>query len=162
MSTSFREPEEVREPKPEEPVDEGRTEISVEGFKPIESDRDLLDALGVEDDYQVLPTEDKEDFQELKGYLTSYMAEKGLPQTSKGVKAAIESLKEDVGLHREADPQAIIKRIGGIAKSWKELSFIRDVTERKAILSRLMRATTRQEMDSIVFQAMEGKKVWQQ
>jgi len=79
------------------------------------------------------------------------MEEKGLPQTIHGMRKGIESLKEDLGLHEDADPQAVIKRIGGIAKSWKELSFIRDFEERKKILIKLVSASSQKEMDKLSF-----------
>ena len=112
MSTSFREPattvdtpEDIRDNKYAHTAD-------VEDIRPVEDDQDVLEALGVADDIKILPEEDRQDLRELKDYLGSYMEEKGLPQTIHGMRKGIESLKEDLGLHEDADPQAVIKRIG--------------------------------------------------
>lgn len=162
MSTSF------REPAPEKPVTESPEpnkygyEETPEELRPAEDEQDVLEALGVGDNVRNLPTEDYQDLQELKGYLKSYMEEKGLPQTIRGMQKGIESLKEEFGLHQEADPQAVIQKIGGIARSWKELSFVQDVEERRKILIKLIGASSRKEMDKIIFKEMEDRKVWHQ
>ena len=124
MSTVFREPDTTEKSK--EPVVDNKFGYpdEVEDYKPIEDDQDILNVLGIEDDIKVLPEEDYQDLQELKGYLSSYMEEKGLPKTFKGMEKGIKALKEVVGLDEDADPQAVVKRIGGIARSWKELSFV--------------------------------------
>lgn len=159
MTTVFREPD-TREPAEVPGKDNSGITQNPEDIRPVEDEQDLLEALGVEDDIKVLPEEDYKDFQELKGYLESYLEEKGLPKSFRGYQKGIKNLKEDTGLDEEADPQAVIKKIGGIAKSWKALSFVRDFEERKKILSRLLRASTRDEMDEIVMQEMERKKIW--
>jgi len=164
MSTLFREPEPVSDKPTKEPEENkyGYDEVGVEELRPVEDERDILEALGIADDIKILPEEDRQDLRELKDYLASYMEEKGLSQTLGGLRKGIESLKEDVGLHKDADPQAVIKKIGGIARSWKELSFVRDVDERKKILIKLIGATTPKEMDRIIFQEMEARSVWRQ
>jgi hypothetical protein len=162
MSTSFREPESPKPKVADETRDGSRTEVEVGDLKPVETDQDILEALGVADDIKILPEEDYQDLQELKSYLNAYMQDKGLPQTVRGVQKGIESLKKEFGLHEEADFQAIIKRIGGIARSWREISFIRDVDEKKRILIKLISASSDKEMNSIVFDEMEKRKVWQQ
>lgn len=162
MSTLFREEtheEPITPVKEEEPNIYG-TEEDVEDIRPVESDQDILRALGIADDLKVLPEDDFQDLQELKGYLYSYMEEKGLPKTFRGLKNGIESLKEQMELHEEADPQMVIKKIGGIAKSWKALSFVSDVKDRKKILFKLVKATTPKEMDAIVFEEMTKRELW--
>lgn len=161
MSTTFREPAQPAENTPEPEKNIYGAEGNPEDFRPIEDDQDLLEALGVGDDVKILPKEDYEDLQEFKDYLDSYMEEKGLPRTFRGMQKGLESLKEEVGLHEEADPQIIIKRIGSIAKSWKELSFIRDFDQKRKILMELITAKNPKEMNEIVFKAMNERKIWQ-
>jgi len=162
MSTSFREPEPIKPDVPAREPDKFSREDSPEDFRPVENDQDLLEVLGVADDIKILPSEDREDLQELKDYLNSYLEEKGLPKTIRGMRKGIESLKEDVGLHKDADPQAVIKKIGGIARSWKELSFVQDFHERKQILIKLVESSSQREMDKIIFEEMEKIKAWRQ
>jgi hypothetical protein len=161
MGTSFREPApEVKGPDVGERNSNNYHEENVEEMRPAEDEQDVLEALGALEDVKVIPPEDYEDLQELKNYLKSYMEEKGLSQTIRGMQKGIESIKEEFGLHKEADPQAVIKKIGGIARSWKELSFVRDLDEKKKILIRLVGASSQKEMDKIVFEEMERKSVW--
>jgi hypothetical protein len=163
MGTSFREPAPVVD-KPEggERNFNNYHEQNVEEMRPAEDEQDVLEALGALEDVKVIPPEDYEDLRELKNYLKSYMEEKGLSQTIHGMQKGIESLKEEFGLHKEADPQAVIKRIGGIARSWKELSFVRDLDERKKILVKLTGASSQREMDKIIFEEMEARSIWRQ
>jgi len=162
MSTSFREPA----PVSDKPVAEKREpnnivpEENVEELRPAENEQDVLEALGILDDVRNIPSEDQEDLKELKSYLTSYLEEKGLSQTIRGMQKGIERLKKEFDLDEEADPQAVIKKIGGVARSWKELSFVRDLEERKQILVKLMSASSKREMDRIIFEEMERRSVW--
>ena len=164
MSTSFREPAPPTATLPDD-VREG-TKVSFEAelgdAVPVEDEQDLLTALGVGENVKAIPPEDYQDLQELKGYLESFMEEKGLSKTMRGTKKALNILKEEVGLDEEADPQAVIKKIGSVARSWKELSFVRDLEERKKILIKLIGASSPKEMDKIVFEEMNKRKVWQQ
>jgi hypothetical protein len=162
MSTVFRDSTPtVETPDVEQAKADSSAKAEIEGYRPIEEDQDILEALGVEDDIKVLPKDDFDDFQELKGYLESYMAEKGLPNTYKGVQKALQNIKKDTGLDEEADPQAVIKKVGGIARSWKEISFIRDFEDRKKVLVKLLGASSQTEMDRIVLDEMGARKVWQ-
>ena len=164
MSTSFREPAPIVERPVTEKSEPNKYALdeNVEDLRPAEDEQDVLEALGVGDDVKTIPSEDKEDLRELKSYLTSFMEEKGLPQTIRGMQRGLESLKEEFGLHKEADPQAVIKKIGGIARSWRELSFVRDLDERKKVLIRLIGASSQREMDKIVFDEMERRAIWRQ
>jgi hypothetical protein len=160
MSTSFREPEPITEKSEPIEADQNIREDSPEDFRPIESEQDILEALGIADDVKILPSEDRQDLQELKEYLASYMEEKGLSQTIKGMQKAIQNLKKDMGLHEDADPQAVIKKIGSVARSWKEISFIRDLDDRKKILVKLIGSSSKAEMDRIIFNEMSERKIW--
>lgn len=163
MSTLFRESTNDEAPRPntEEPEPNIYGSSSdVEDIRPVEGDQDILKVLGVVEDLKVLPEEDYQDLQELKSYLHAFMEEKGLSQTMRGLRNGLEALKEQMGLHKEADPQAIIKKIGSVAKAWKGISFIRDLSERKKILERLVMADSPKEMDEIVFEEMRKKEVW--
>jgi hypothetical protein len=162
MSTSFREPA-PETPKGPDEVREGSKisfEAELAGEVPVEDEQDLLTALGVGENVKAIPTEDYQDLQELKGYLDSFMEEKGLSKTMHGTQKALKILKEEVGLDEEADPQSVIKKIGSVARSWKEISFVRDLEERRKILIKLVGASSAKEMDKIVFDEMERRHVW--
>lgn len=162
MSTIFREPGPVVEKAPDiDTKSEASVEESPDEYRPVEGEQDILEALGVEENVRYLPQEDRNDLQELSSYLESYMGEVGLPRTLRGVKRAIGSLKKEFGLDEEADPQSIIKRIGGIAKSWKEISFIRDFEERKKVLVKLLSTSSPKEMNRVILEELEKRKVWQ-
>jgi hypothetical protein len=165
MSTVFREPKSEM-PVAEEPQEKSEKiqyghEEDVESYRPIETDQDILRTLGIQDDIKVLPKEDFDNLQELKSYFDSYMAEKGLPKTAKGYQRAIEKIKDEVGLDQEADPQALIEKVGGIAKAWKEISFVKDFEEKKRILIKLVSASSQKDMDNIIFSEMNKRKIWQ-
>jgi len=163
MSTVFREPEPTGDSPGLEDFkrDDTTTGEDVGDLKPIEDNQDILEYLGYEDDYNVLPDEDKENFEEFKNYLYDRMAEKGLSKTKGGFTRALKLVKEDFNLDDNADPHIVLSRIGSIAKSYRTLSFIKDLDQRKEVLLRLISAKSVNEMDKVIMQEMERRKIWQ-
>jgi len=159
MSTVFREPDSTEQEAGTVEREEAGLEEKVAELEPA-TDRTILDSLGVEYGLETLTEGDKENFHEVKNYLFNYMAKKGLPKTSGGVKKALQVAKKDFGLDEEADSQSVIERIGSVAKSYRSLSFIKGLEERKEVLTKLLLSKSTEEMDRIIFELMEKEKVW--
>lgn len=130
-------------------------EIREEGGKDA-----LLDSLDIDDSLDNLPEEDRENHKEVKQYILDVIKKSGDQPTMGAFKRTLNDIKADMGLSEDSDPSTILDRIGGVVKSWKELSFIKSPSEKRSILSKLMRATDSKEMNRIVYQEMTRREVW--
>lgn len=121
----------------------------------------LLMALGIDDRINNIPSEDREYHTDVKNYVMKIIEQRGLTPTPQVFKNVLESLKWDMGLDTEADPSVVMKRIGGVINAWKDLSFIRNPQEKRAIFMKLGKAQSSEQMNKIVFEEMERHSVWQ-
>lgn len=129
---------------------------------PIDENGDtLLDALDIEGSLDEMSEDDKENHKEVKQYILDIIKKSGDSPTMGAFKRTLNDIKADMGLSDDATPQSILDRIGGVVKSWKELSFIKNPSEKRSILAKLMRATDSKEMNRIVFDTMESRSIWQ-
>jgi hypothetical protein len=120
----------------------------------------LLDALDIDDDLMNMPEEDRENHKEVKQYILDIIKKSGDSPTMGAFKRTLNDIKADMGLPEGADPSMILDRISGVVRSWKSLSFIHSPSEKKSILSKLMRATDSKDMNRIVLEQMESKMIW--
>lgn len=137
-----------------------------DGSEPIEILEDqgrdiLLESLGIEDEVNNIPQEDKEMHQEVKSYLKDIVKQKGLTPTIEAFKRVLGDIKFEMGLDYEADPHVVLDRIGGVIQAWKQLTFIRNPQEKRSLFMKLARAQSSSEMNKMVFEEMEKKSVWQ-
>lgn len=128
---------------------------------PIDENRDsLLDALDIEGSLDEMPEEDLENHKEVKQYILDIIKKSGDSPTMGAFKRTLNDIKAEMGLSDDASPSAILDRIGGVVKSWKSLAFVKNPSEKRSILSKLMRATDSKAMNQIIFQEMETRKIW--
>lgn len=120
----------------------------------------LLDALDIDGVLDEMPSEDQENHKEVKQYILDIIKKSGDSPTMGAFKRTLNDIKADMGLSEDADPSTILDRIGGVVRSWKSLSFIKNPSEKKSILSKLMRASDSKEMNRIVFDSMEARSIW--
>jgi len=136
------------------------------GTEPIEVFEDsgkdiLLSSMGIDDEVENMPSEDKEKHQEVKFYLKDIIKQKGLSPTTSSFKRVLDDIKFDMGLDQEADPHVVLDRIGGVIQAWKQLSFIRNPEEKRRMFMKLGKAKSSLEMNRMVFEEMERRSVWQ-
>lgn len=130
-------------------------EIREEGGKDA-----LLDSLDIDDSLENMPEADQENHKEVKQYILDVIKKSGDQPTMGAFKRTLNDIKADMGLSEDADPSTILDRIGGVVKSWKALAFVKNPSEKRSILAKLMRATDSKEMNRIVFDSMEASHVW--
>ena len=167
---TFREAPEpvVEEPKPNLPdpepnkfgVTSGESDI-----EPIEMREEgggsvVLDALNISDKLQVLPDDDKAKVSDVKQYVMKIMKSKGLGETVGAFKKTLNEIKGEMGLDQEAEPSIVLDRIAGVVRAWKNLSFIKDPTEKRRIFMRLAKMTSSEDMNREVYNLMENYSVW--
>lgn len=124
-------------------------------------DGSVLQAMGIADDPKILSEGDRANMNEIDNYITDLLEGKGLSRTMPNIKKTLDGLREDIGLEAESDPMVVFERLGGVLKSWKNISFIKDPGEKRALFMRLSRAKTSSEMNRLIFKEMESRKVWQ-
>lgn len=168
MSTTVRtySPPAESTPLPEQPKDDTGVDVEIKGIEPLELREDrsgdvLLEALGLEDSMANLPIDQQENVKEVKQYVKDVMKQKGRTETVQSFTKTLDELKEYVGLDEQADPDAVIDRLGNLVKSYKSLLFIKDPGERRSLFMRLARQQTSQDMDRLVFEEMTRRQVWQ-
>jgi hypothetical protein len=170
MDTTFRSAPTpvVQAPKvnvPEPEPNKTGVESNEKDIEPLEiretRDGDIvLEALGIEDKSEVMPGEDKANLSEVKDYVKEIVKDKGLPPTVGSFKKVIDSLKGEMGMDEEADPQLVLDRIAGVVKAWRNLSFLRDPIEKKRIFMRLANLKSSSDMNREVFKVMSQNHVW--
>ena len=129
-------------------------------IEPIDENKDaLLDSLDIDDSLDNLSEEDKENHKEVKQYILDIIKKSGDSPTMGAFKRTLNDIKADMGLSDDADPSSILDRIGGVVRSWKSLSFM-NPSQKKSILSKLMRATDSKDMNRIVLSAMNEAEIW--
>lgn len=166
----FREapPPQVEQPKsdlPEPKIDNTRTTSGESDNEPIElretGNRSIvLDSLGINENVNSLPEEDKGNLHEVKQYVLGIIKTKGLSPTVSVFKKTLNGLKGEMGLDDEADPAIFLDRVAGVVRAWRNLSFIKDPTEKRKIFFKLANLKSSSEMNEEVFKIMEGFQVW--
>lgn len=121
----------------------------------------LLNALGIDDRINNIPSEDRKFHNEVKDYILNVIEKKGLSPTQKTFNSVLETIKSDMGLSSESDPTVVLSRIGGVIDAWKNVSFIKNPQEKRSIFMKLGKAQSSEEMNRIVFDSWERAKIWQ-
>lgn len=164
--TVFRssEPPAVSQPTPNVPEPELNNrgaQMDVESIRPVEDKGTaILSAMGINDNLEVLPEEDRGNLGEVAEYVSDILGKRGLSQTQKSYDKVLSELKEEMGLDAEAEPSVILDRIGGVVKAWKNLSFIKDTKQKRSIFMKLARMGSSKDMNRAVLQEMEKNEVW--
>lgn len=120
----------------------------------------ILESLGIGDNAGDLPTEELNNLKEIEGYIADLLSNKGVTATKSSIAKSLTALKEEMGLDENADPAIVLDRIGGVIKSWKQLSFVTNPSEKRSLFMKLANASTSKEMNRLVYQEMEAKKIW--
>ena len=166
----FREapPPQVEQPKPDLPepeVDKNRVTSGESDDEPVEL-RDtggrsvVLDSLGINENINSLPEEDKSNLSEVKQYVMGIINTKGLSPTVSAFKKTLNGLRGEMGLDQEADPAIVLDRIAGVVKAWRNLSFVKDPSEKRKIFFKLANLKSSAEMNREVYKLMENYEVW--
>jgi len=120
----------------------------------------VLDALGIDENINSLPDEDKGNLNEVKQYVLGIVKAKGLSPTVSAFTKTLNSLKGEMGLDDEAEPSIVLDRISGVVKAWRNLSFVKDPAEKKRIFFKLAKLNSSEDMNKELFKIMEGYQVW--
>jgi len=121
----------------------------------------VLDALGINENLNSLPEEDKSNLQEVKGYVLELVKQKGLAPTVAAFKKTLDGVKGEMGLDKEAEPSIVLDRIAGVVKAWRNLSFIKDPSEKRKIFFKLANLKSSTQMNQEVFKIMTDYNVWE-
>lgn len=156
---------EVQEAAPETELPKDRALSGESDREPIEIREEkgqsvVLDALNISDPIDVLPEEDKSKVADVKQYVLDVMESRGLGATVASFKKVLDEVKEEMGLDREAEPSIVLDRISGVVRAWKNLSFIKDPSEKKSIFMKLANMKSSADMNREVYRLMNQYKIW--
>lgn len=124
-------------------------------------DDTVLNALGIDDIAHNMPDEDQANLREVSHYLTDIIKSRGLEQVSSSYTKVLNDLKFEMGLDKDAEPSVVLDRIGGVVRAWRDISFIKDAKEKKALFMKLAKQPDSKSMNKLIFTEMERRSVWQ-
>lgn len=131
---------------------------------PIEPVKDpeqaVLKVLGVADDPKVMPADDREKLSEASRYVQDVLKTRGVTPSEQSFREVIDELRLEMGLDSNAEPSMVLDRIGGVAKAWKEISFISDPREKKALFMKLAQQPDSKAMNKLVLEEMNKHEIW--
>lgn len=154
--------ESVNLPEPK-PNTQG-AEYDTSDLEPIELkdvNQSVISLMGIDESIDHLPEEDQSNLSEVSNYLVDILKSKGVPANSKTLHRELESVRFQMGIDPNAEPSVVLDRIGGVIKAWKNLSFMTNGREKKSLFMKLARLDSSSDMNRMVFEEMEKKKVWQ-
>lgn len=136
---------------------------STEGIveEPLDSTEGaILEDLGITDDVKTLPTEDQDNLSEIDSYIKGILKSKGVTPTKSSVQKYLNTLKGEMGLDENADPAIVLDRVGGVIRAWKDLSFIKNPSEKRSLFMKLANANSSEDMNRIVYEEMNRRAIW--
>lgn len=132
---------------------------SVGDIKPID-EVGALESLGISDDPEVMPEQDRENLGEMTNYVKSILKSRGVEATRANFEKTLNEVKYEMGLDPDTEPSLVLDRIAGVSRAWKDMSFIKNPQEKRALFMKLARQTDSKAMNRLVFEAMQDHKVW--
>jgi hypothetical protein len=120
----------------------------------------VLDALNIDENTNNLPDDDKTKVNDVKEYVMGILKSKGLSPTVNSFKKALDEVKGEMGLDKEADPAIVLDRVAGVVRAWRNLTFIKDLSEKKRIFMKLANLKSSEDMNREVYKLMNDYEVW--
>ena len=120
----------------------------------------VLDALNIDGNLHDLPEQDRSNVSEVKEYVMGIIESRGLSPTVASFKKTLDGLKGEMGLDQEAEPSIVLDRVAGVVRAWRNLSFVKDPTEKRKIFFKLANMKSSSDMNKEVYKTMENYKVW--
>ena len=125
-----------------------------------EADNLVLESLGISDELKNLPEESKENLSLIEDFVSELMRSKQLKETGEAFRDTFKGLMEDMDIDPHTEPSAVLDRIGGVIRGWKNLSFISDPKEKRSLFMKLGRMQSSKEMNRFIFQEMNRREVY--
>lgn len=137
------------------------TDEDLGSSEPVENyEQATLQSLGIDDSPSNLSEEDKYFLTEASQFLLGIIKEKGLSVSQKSFNRVLGDLKYEMDIDIDAEPSVVLNRIGGVASSWRDIGFIKDPKERRSLFMKLSRLQSSNEMNRLVFEEMEKRKIY--
>ncbi len=134
---------------------------SITDIEPREAgDGAVLEALGIGDHPNTMPSEEKQKLMEIEEYVIDTLTKKGVSPTLPHIKKEVDKLRAEMGLDEEADPLVIFDKLGGVLNAWKNLSFIKDLSKKKSLFKKLSTLNSSKDINDAIFKEMEKGAVW--
>lgn len=115
----------------------------------------ILGLIGLGDVFKSLPSSERGYIKSIGDTLDSLVEKRGLQRTTEVYNRLLGELREDMGIDRDTEPAVVLDKLGKTLTAWRDISFLRDPSERRRIFMKLARASTSRDMDTIVLDTME-------
>lgn len=129
---------------------------SVGDIKPID-EVGALESLGINDNPEVMPEQDRENLGEMTTYIKSILKSRGVEATRANFESTLNNVKTEMGLDPNTEPSIVLDRIAGVARAWKDMSFIKNPQEKRALFMKLARQPDSKAMNRLVFETIIPK-----
>ena len=120
----------------------------------------VLECLGIEEPLHHVDTPDREKIADIEQYIKSLIASKHIKATMGNFNRIFDEVVEEMGIDKETEPYALIDRVSGVVRGWRDLGFIADPHEKRAIFMKLARMKSSKDMNKYIFDEMNKREVW--
>jgi hypothetical protein len=162
-SLDIPEPSEVTAsaPEPEPEPNKWGTAEDLGTGEPIEDyENAILRSMNIDDDTENLTEEDKSYLKDVSQYILGIVKERGIAVTQRAFDRVLRDVRIEMGIDPEAEPSSVLNRIGGMVSAWRDISFIKDPKERRSLFMKLAKMSSSNEMNKLVLQEMDRRKVY--
>lgn len=115
----------------------------------------ILGLIGLGDVFKNLPADEKGYIKSIGDTLDSLVDKRGLNRTTEVYNRLLGELRDDMEIDPDTEPAIVLDKLGKTLSAWRDMSFMRDPSERRRVFMKLARANTSKEMDSIILDTME-------
>lgn len=120
-----------------------------------DSEQMVVNLIGLGDVFGNLPPEVKDHVKSISKTLGEIIEKRGLQPSSSVYARLLNELRDDMGIDRDTEPAIVLDKIGRTLNAWKEVSFMRDINDRRRVFMKLAKASSSKEMDGIILDIME-------
>lgn len=154
MDLTFKTAETIEAPRLSE-FKENKVGASEEMDEMSDGESEILSLLGVEEPKDALPEEVQDYVDEINDAIEFLIEKRNLEPSRKTYKQLLDEMRSDMGINENAESMFALEKIGKTLKAWEDISYIRDMTVRKDLFTKLAQAGSSKEMDRIVLKALE-------
>lgn len=120
----------------------------------------VLQAMGISDVERTISEEDKGYLKDVSQYLIGIIKDRGLAVTQRAFDRVMRDIRIEMGIDPESEPSSVLNRIGGMVGAWRDISFIKDPRERRALFMKLGKLSSSSEMNKVVLEEMDRRKIY--
>jgi len=121
----------------------------------------VLDSLGIEEPLDHIDGADRNKISDIGRYIKDVIDNRKLKPTFGNFEKVFDEIMGGMDMDDGVEPYAIIDRISGVVRGWRDLGFIEDSSQKRSLFMKLARMNSSKDMNKFIYDEMEKRKVWQ-